>query len=313
MRILLRRQSGQQFYHETLDFSRCYLKRFRGKTQRAIVGRLPLTILLLLFWCAAQPRLYLTPAAQQIKQQVWNSQSLVHDYFMKGTKYQTPILRFAGPNPGPAVLILAGTHGNEPAGFEAAYRLIQQLANMELKAGEIFIVPEVNRLADSLNERRVSVPKGIPIEKGNLNRCYPGHPDGLPMERLAYQITQFIEAHHIGLLLDLHESPKFHLEYRDDKGNYHGLGQTLIYTPNEAATYLAMITADEMNETITDQLKRFSLVEQPIAGSAAWCAGTQFGIPAFTVETCKQLSLEERVDYQLRIVKIMLRESGIIE
>ena len=230
---------------------------------------------------------------------------------MKGTKYQTPIFHFNSENQGDAVMILGGTHGNEPAGFEAAYRLIQQFSNSDLKMGEIFIIPEANRVADSLNSRRIPVPKGVDIEKGNLNRCYPGNPDGLPMEQLAYQITQFIKEHEIDLFLDLHESPKFHLESKDEKGSYKGLGQTLIYTPNDEATWLAMVVADEMNGSIFERVKQFSLVERPIESSSAWSAGNHFGIPAFTVETCKQLPLEERVEYQVRIVNIILKEQGI--
>lgn len=209
-------------------------------------------------------------------------------------------------------MILGGTHGNEPAGFEAAYKLIQQFSNANLKAGEIFIIPEANRVSDSLKSRRIAVPRGVDIEKGNLNRCYPGKADGLPMEQLAYQITQFIKEHGIDLFLDLHESPKFHLESKDKKGSYHGLGQTLIYTPGDEATWLAMVVADEMNSSIVERIKQFSLVEHPIKSSAAWSAGKYFKIPAFTIETCKQLPLAERVKYQVQIVNILLREKGII-
>ena len=266
----------------------------------------------ILFSCAAPTRFYLTPASQQIKAQFWSSDSLLYGYLMEGTKYQTSVFHFKSENEGTSVMILGGTHGNEPAGFEAAYRLIQQFSAIDLKSGEIFIVPESNRIADSLNNRRIPVPKGVNIEKGNLNRCYPGNPDGLPMEQLAHQITQFIKEHDIDVFLDLHESPKFHLESRDEKGSYKGLGQTLIYTPNDEATWLAMVVADEMNSSIFERIKQFSLVERPIQSSAAWSAGKHFGIPAFTVETCKQLALEERVEYQVRIVNIILSDKGII-
>ncbi|UCE04447.1 MAG: succinylglutamate desuccinylase/aspartoacylase family protein, partial [bacterium] len=266
----------------------------------------------MLFSCAAPTRFYLTPESQQIKDQFWSSDLLLYGYLMEGTKYQIPIFHFNSEKEGTIVMILGGTHGNEPAGFEAAYRLIQQFSDIDLKSGEIFIVPESNRIADSLNKRRIPVPKGVDIEKGNLNRCYPGNPDGLPMEQLAYQITQFSKEHDIDLFLDLHESPKFHLESKDEKGSYKGLGQTLIYTPNDEATWLAMVVADEMNSSILERKKQFSLVERPIESSAAWSAGEHFGIPAFTVETCKQLTLEERVHYQVRIVNIILREQGII-
>lgn len=294
-------------------FFRCKInKKFRLRSSALKFSILLVILIGILFSCAAPNRFYLTPASQQIKGQFWHSDSLLFGYFMEGTRHQTPIFHFKSENEGSKVMILGGTHGNEPAGFEAGYRLVQLFSTKNLKRGEIFIVPESNRIADSLNNRRIPVPKGVDFEKGNLNRCYPGNPDGMPMEQLAHQITEFIKEHNIDLLLDLHESPKFHLESKDEKGSYKGLGQTLIYTPNDEATWLAMVVADEMNGSITDRLKQFSLVERPIESSAASSAGKYFGIPAFTVETCKQLPLEERVEYQVRIVNIILREQGII-
>ena len=209
------------------------------------------------------------------------------------------------------MMILGGTHGNEPAGFEAAYRLMDQFSSNGLKAGEIFIVPEANRLADSLNTRRVPVPAGIDKERGNLNRGFPGDPNGFPMEQLAHQITEFIREHSVDLFLDLHESPRYHLESKNEDGDYHGLGQTLIYTPNEEATWLAMVVADKLNSSITERRKQFTLLELPIETSAAWSAGKYFNIPAFTVETCKKLPMEERVQYQVEIVNIVLSEKGM--
>jgi predicted deacylase len=232
---------------------------------------------------------------------------------MEGTKYQTPIFQFDSRKPGSTILILGGTHGNEPAGFETAYRLLAQLSKNSIKAGKIFIVPEANRVAVAQKSRRISVPEGIDIERGNLNRCYPGGQEGLPMEQEAYQITQFIRRQNVDLFIDLHESPKFHLESRDAKGNYYGLGQTLIYTPNEEATWLAMIIADALNARISEKIKQFSLVEHPIESSAAWSAGKHFNIPAFTVETCKKLPLEERIQYQLDILNVMFHEKGMLE
>jgi predicted deacylase len=263
--------------------------------------------------CAIRTAAYLTPQGQVIKQQYWRANSYLFGYFMEGTKYQTPIFKFDSRKEGPTILILGGTHGNEPAGFETAYRLLAQFSTTPIQAGKIFVVPEANRVAVSHKNRRISVPEGIDFERGNLNRCYPGDPAGLPMEREAYQITEFIRSQNVDLFIDLHESPKFHLESRDVKGNYYGLGQTLIYTPNEEATWLAMLVADELNSRISEKMKQFSLVEHPIESSAAWSAGKHFNIPAFTVETCKKLPIEERIQYQLEILNLIFREKGMIE
>ena len=231
---------------------------------------------------------------------------------MEGTAFQTPIFHFRSDQPGPTAMILGGTHGNEPAGFEAAYHLIKQFAAASLKTGELFIVPEANRLADSLQSRRIAVPDGTDKERGNLNRCYPGDPEGLPMEQEAYQITTFIKERGVDLFIDLHESPRFHLESKDEKGAYRGLGQSIIYTPDDQANWLAMIAVDEVNKSLPSGLTQFSLVEQPIEKSAAWSAGKFCHIPAFTIETCKKLPLTERVYYQVKIVNVILREMGMM-
>ena len=132
------------------------------------------------------------------------------------------------------------------------------------------------------------------------------------MEKAAFEITQLIKELNVSLLLDLHESPVFHTEKKNKTSEYHGLGQTLIYTPNEDAAWLGMITIDFLNSKIPPGNKQFSMIENPIKHSAAWSAGVNFNIPGFTVETCKKLPLEERVRYQLEVVNVMLKELGMI-
>lgn len=264
------------------------------------------------FYCATFTLKYLSEESRPIHKKYWSSDSLIYGYLMKDTKYQTPIFHFKSDQEGATVLILGGTHGNEPAGFEAAHRLLQQFFNSKLIKGEIFIIPEANKVADNKKKRRISVPKGMDIELGNLNRCYPGNPDGLPMEKTAYEITQLIREQKVNLLLDLHESPVFHLETRSKTSECHGLGQTLIYTLNEEAAWLGMVVLDHLNSRIPSGIKQFSLIENPIKGSTAWSAGVNFNIAAFTVETCKKLPLEERIHYQMEIVNVMLKEKGMM-
>ncbi|HAZ20721.1 MAG TPA: succinylglutamate desuccinylase, partial [Clostridiales bacterium] len=43
-------------------------------------------------------------------------------------------------------------------------------------------------------------------ETRNLNRCYPGRPDGNLMEKTAYAIVQLIKNEGVDLTFDLHES-----------------------------------------------------------------------------------------------------------
>lgn len=264
--------------------------------------------LLLLVGCSSH---YLTEQGRRIHEELVSNETILFRRFMENTIHQTPVFRFRGSEGGPAVLIIGGTHGNEKAGFEAAYRLLRRFADDPPDRGTLFLLPEANRRAVLKDSRRIRVPEGVEAERGNLNRCYPGDPEGLPMERMAYLITELIRREGIDLLLDLHESRFFHLEKKEE-GAYSGLGQTLIYTPDEEATWLGMVTLDRLNSTIPAGVKRFSMVERPIPNSAAWSAGVHHGIPAFTTETCRKLPLEERIEYQVRIVMTILEEIGMI-
>ena len=266
-----------------------------------------------IFNFTAHSKEYLTKESCEIHDIFWQKDSLIYRYLMKDTKYQTPIFHFKSDKKGSTVLILGGTHGNEPAGFETAHRLLKQFSESPIKKGDIFIIPEANKIADNNKKRRISVPKGMDIEWGNLNRGYPGDPDGLPMEKAAYEITQLIKDQKVNLFLDLHESPVFHLETKSKTSEYHGLGQTLIYTPNEEAAWLGMVVIDFLNSQIPPGNKQFSMIENPIKHSAAWSAGVNFNIPGFTVETCKKLPLEERIGYQIKVVNVMLKEEGMIK
>jgi len=278
-----------------------------------VLVRIICLVLLLQLVCSCTQGIphYLTPEAHEIHAQYFHSSTNISQIILSGTRNETPLFHFQGEEAGPAVLIIGGTHGNEPAGFETAHRLVKQFSESQLKVGEVFIIPEANTIADQNKSRRIKVPRGVDIEMGNLNRCYPGNSHGLPMEQMAYQITELIRQHDIDVVLDLHESPVFHLEYIEENSQYHGLGQTLIYTPNEAASWIALMLIDEMNEEIPPGLEQFSLAAGPVQHSAAWSAGEFFDIPGFTTETCKKLPLETRIKYQLKMTDIILREAGI--
>jgi len=263
--------------------------------------------------CATYKFQNLTPEAAEIQREYFSGSTHIFTQMMSETPHQTPLFHFRGEQSGPRVLIIGGTHGNEPAGFEAAHRLVRKFTDTPLVKGEVFLIPEANKVADRKNKRRIKTPWGVDEELGNLNRCYPGNAHGLPMERMAFEITSLIREHGIDLVVDLHESPVFHLEYMKDTTNseYHGLGQTLIYTPDDEASWITLVLLDEMNEDIPPGLEQFSPAAGPVQHSAAWSAGECHGIPGFTTETCKKLPLDQRIHYQMKMVDIILREAGI--
>ena len=114
------------------------------------------------------------------------------EYICAGTDYETPVYIIKTDYKKPAIMIVAGTHGNEKAGIKAAEYLKD---NLHIERGTLIIIPKANILACEENIR--CFPPEI-----NLNRVYPGNPQGNPVEKLAYEIFNLIKKYDVGLLVE---------------------------------------------------------------------------------------------------------------
>lgn len=81
-------------------------------------------------------------------------------------------------NEGPTALLTGGNHGDEYEGPIALFELARSLRAEEV-SGRIIIVPAMNYPAFRAG-RRTS-----PLDGGNLNRSFPGRPDGTVTEKIA--------------------------------------------------------------------------------------------------------------------------------
>jgi hypothetical protein len=161
---------------------------------------------------------------------------------LKNTPGDTSVYVFEGQTKGGTLLILGGTHPNEPAGFITAVLLLE---NLEVKQGRIIVVPRANasgfthsdpqegnpqrysfstprgrrwfrygsRLTNPVHQWPDPVmfvnPSGQKLagtESRNLNRCYPGRRTGYLTEKIAYGIMELIGEEGIDLAVDLHEA-----------------------------------------------------------------------------------------------------------
>jgi uncharacterized protein len=86
---------------------------------------------------------------------------------------------------GPTVLLMAGNHGDEYEGQIALVKLIRWLEPDHIK-GRVIILPAAN-LPAAMAGTRVS-----PLDAGNLNRAFPGDPDGTPTQRIAHYIDSVL-------------------------------------------------------------------------------------------------------------------------
>jgi uncharacterized protein len=97
-------------------------------------------------------------------------------------KYQWPYIAIAGLMAGPTVLITAGIHAAEYTGIEAAIRIGRSISPDAVR-GTILILPLLNR--PGFYERSIYV---NPEDGDNLNRLFPGKPDGTWGERFAHRL-----------------------------------------------------------------------------------------------------------------------------
>ena len=166
---------------------------------------------------------------------------------LEGTSGDTEIYILDSGVPGASMLVLGGTHPNEPSGFISAISLIETL---KPSAGVFYVIPRANNSAFTCNDPQEGSPQRFTIETAggsrwfrfgsratnpidqwpdsevyvhassgqtlsgseirNLNRAYPGREDGTLTEKVAYGITQFILKHDVTITVDLHEaSPEY--------------------------------------------------------------------------------------------------------
>jgi predicted deacylase len=108
-----------------------------------------------------------------------------------------PVSLVRGAGVGPVLALIAGTHGYEYPGISALQRLRQSIDPRILR-GTLILVHIAN--PPSFYGRTIYT---SPADGKNLNRVFPGRPDGTLSERIAHAITtQVIEK--ADFLVDLH-------------------------------------------------------------------------------------------------------------
>jgi uncharacterized protein len=88
-----------------------------------------------------------------------------------------------GARPGPALGIVAGVHGDEPLCIEMVREALNRV-DPDQFAGSVLAVSVANPYAIQ------SATRNTPLDMNNLNRVFPGNPDGMLTEQLAHVISQ---------------------------------------------------------------------------------------------------------------------------
>jgi predicted deacylase len=108
---------------------------------------------------------------------------------------KVPVARIRNGD-GPRVLLMAGNHGDEYEGEFALSRLVRRLDPARMR-GTVTILPMTNAPAVRASKRC------SPLDGGNLNRAFPGDPDGTPTQRIAHFLEHELFPRH-DVVFDLH-------------------------------------------------------------------------------------------------------------
>jgi len=167
------------------------------------------------------------------------------DYFspVRGTVNDANVYILEGKEPGGTVLLLGGTHPEEPAGRLASWIFAE---NAALSQGRIIVILSANRSATTVTRLGGAYPPDftVPTAWGgqtfrmgdrwsnpldqwpdpevylhyptrqqlayvdirNLNRAFPGRPNGTLTERTCYAITALIRREKVDIAIDFHEA-----------------------------------------------------------------------------------------------------------
>jgi hypothetical protein len=170
---------------------------------------------------------------------------MLSDYFngIKGTNGDTEVYLFDSGVSGGTAMLGGGSHGNEAAGYLAPVVILE---NLKVTRGRVFIIPRLNNSAFTCSDPMEGFPDFYSIktkegvrtfrlgsrvtnpldqwpdplvyaqfpsnqqlsgfETRNLNRAYPGRPDGSLTEKVGYAIIQLIKIENVNIAFDLHES-----------------------------------------------------------------------------------------------------------
>ena len=105
-----------------------------------------------------------------------------HSYNLGGwASIMLPVGVIAGGS-GPTALVMAGNHGDEYPGQLAILRLMREIEPQQVR-GRLILVPALN-LPAAKAATRLS-----PLDGKNMNRAFPGRPDGTVTEIIAHYVS----------------------------------------------------------------------------------------------------------------------------
>lgn len=200
------------------------------------------------------------------------------------TDYKLPVTVINGAKEGQSVLLTSAIHGCEYPSIEAVFRMAESIDPQEV-SGQLIIINPVN--VDGFLER---TPYIIPQDGKNLNRLFPGNPNGTLGDKIAYVLTEEYQKH-VDFHIDTHggDIPERQLAY--------------VYYPGVSEDEKAL----RISEEATDYVLHADFMIKSRAMNHAYNYATICGVPSIELELgdCTTWSEEEVALYLENIANVL--------
>ena len=264
-----------------------------------------------LVWLVLLAGLFFFPATAAARRE--------HQIHFKDTPYELNVYKIFGRKEGPTMMIIGGIQGNEPGGFLSA----DLYADLALKQGNLIVVPRANFYSILLFQRGPN---------GDMNRKFGIEAKGDYDSQIVRILKELMAESDI--LLNLHDGWGFYRPtYESKLANPLRYGQSIIadcaeYVCPRSGRYLNLKkTAEQVIAKINAQIEdpkyhfhfmntRTAEPDSPYAEqrtSATYYALTRYGIPAFGVETSKNLpTMEMKVQQHNLAINAFMELFGLV-
>lgn len=239
-----------------------------------------------------------------------------HTVFFEGTDHELNVYRVYGKENGKTILLIGGIQGDEPGGFLSA----DIYADLSLTKGNLIVVPRANFYSIVLNQRQVNE---------DMNRKFADDRKQNYETKVVAILKELIGES--DCLLNLHDGSGFYAEtWVDDNRNPKRFGQSVIVDCENREVNGHMVDLGNMGRRVVEKINReipepeyqfhfnnhdtFSekSIHKVQRKSATFYALTKCGIPAFGIESSKDLPLEKKVRHHIYAINAFMEEFGVV-
>ena len=199
-----------------------------------------------------------------------------------GLSQITPVLVVNGAQAGPTLCLTGAVHGDELNGIEIIRRTLYDL-NPEKLNGRVIGVPIVNLTGFQQGTRYLP-------DRRDLNRYFPGRPNGTLADRMAHSLFNNV-IRHCDMLVDIH-------------------------TGSLKRTNLPQLRADMNNPEVAEFTRGFdamAVVHSSGSTGMLRTAATRAGIKAVTMEAGESLRIQEhQIEAGVNSLESLMEKHGMI-